>query len=126
MTDPSQTHSKVSAYIMAYEAPRVIDFMRDVLGGEVLLRLDRDDGTIMHASVNIGGSTVMISDGSQQYPSFPVWMHVYVDDVDATYTKALEWGAEPIEAPASKPDGDRRGGVKDKSGNIWWFAAVKG
>jgi uncharacterized glyoxalase superfamily protein PhnB len=116
-------HSTVSVYMMAFEAPRIVRFMEAVFGGKVILRFDREDGTLMHASVRIGDSVVMISDGKDDAPSFPVWLHVYVDDVDATYAKALEHGATSVSEPADQPDGDRRAGVKDTSGNTWWIGA---
>ncbi|MBB5754554.1 VOC family protein [Prosthecomicrobium pneumaticum] len=122
---PAQ-HSTVSVYILAYEAPRLLDFVAAVFGGAVVMRLDREDGTLMHASVRIGDSTLMIADGTPQWPSFPVWLHVYVDDVDATYALALEHGATSVDAPADKPDGDRRGGIKDPTGNTWWIATPAG
>lgn len=116
-------HSTVSVYMMAWDAPRTIGFMKDVFDAELLLRHDREDGTVMHASVRIGDSVVMISDGTEQYPSFPVWLHVYVDDVDGTYRRALDRGGVSIQEPADQPDGDRRAGVKDAAGNSWWIAS---
>jgi PhnB protein len=115
-------HPTVSVYMMASDADAVIAFVAQVFGGEVDLRHDREDGTLMHASLRIGDSVVMLSQGTQDYAGFPVWLHVYVDDVDATYAKALAFGAESIQAPSEKGDGDRRGGVRDAAGNSWWIA----
>jgi uncharacterized glyoxalase superfamily protein PhnB len=50
----------VSVYMMADGAQRVIDLMTDVLGGETLMRMDRDNGTILHAAVRIGDSVIML------------------------------------------------------------------
>lgn len=118
-------HSTVSVYMMAYDAPRIIAFVRGVFGGEVIMQHDRPDGTVMHASVRIGDSVVMIADGTEQFPSFPVWLHVYVEDVDETYRRALKHGAVGVDEPKDQPDGDRRGGIKDSAGNIWWIATAK-
>lgn len=123
MTDAADQHSTVSVYMITYEAPRIIDFIRDVFDGEVILRMDREDGTVAHASVLVDDSTIMIADGREDLPNFPVWLHVYVDDVDAVYQTALEHGAESVQEPADHPDGDRRAGVKDPSGNLWWIGA---
>ncbi|WP_379771380.1 VOC family protein [Flaviflagellibacter deserti] len=118
---PRKGHSTVSVYMMAWDAPRVIEFIREVFGGEVILRYDRDDGTLMHASVRVGDSTIMVADGTEQWPSFPVWLHVYVDDVDAAYQRALDHGGIPVQEPANQQDGDRRAGVRDVAGNTWWI-----
>ena len=115
-------YSTVSVYMMADGAQRVIGFVKEVFGAEVLMRLDRPDGTIMHASVRIGDSVVMIADGTPDFAAFPVWLHVYVADVDATYQQALTLGAQSVQAPSEQGDGDRRGGVKDPAGNTWWIA----
>ncbi len=117
-------HSTVSVYMMAFEAPRIIDFIEDVFGGQTLIRQNRDDGSVLHASIRIGDSVVMISDGTDHFPSFPVWLHVYVGDVDAVYAKALEHGAESVQKPEDNADGDRRGGVRDSAGNTWWIASA--
>ena len=123
MEDMSELHSTVSVYLIAYDAPRVIDFIRDVFAGEVLLRHDREDGTVQHATLAIDESTIMIADGSEEMPHFPAWLHVYVDDVDATYQLALDHGAVSVREPQDEPDGDRRAAVRDSSGNVWWIGA---
>lgn len=117
-------HSTVSPYVMAKDASRLIDFLDAVFGAEVLLRIDRDDGTIAHASVRIGDTVVMVSDGTDEYPAFPIWLHIYVDDADATFQRALANGGTAVAEPKDNPDGDRRGGVSDPAGNVWWIASA--
>ena len=115
-------HSTVSVYLMADRPDEVIGFVTDVLGGAVLLRLDREDGSLMHASLRIGDSVVMLGGASPDHSGFPVWLHVYVPDVDATYGRALAAGAASVQEPSEQGDGDRRGGVRDAAGNTWWIA----
>ena len=122
----SPGHSTVSVYLMADRPQQVIDFVTNVLGGSVLMRLDREDGSLMHASLTIGDSVVMLGGASEAFPGFPVWLHVYVPDVDATYRRALDHGAESVQEPSEQGDGDRRGGVKDPAGNTWWIATHVG
>jgi PhnB protein len=119
-------HSTVSVYLMADRPQEVIDFVTGVLGGSVLMRLDREDGSLMHASLSIGDSVVMLGSAGDAFPGFPVWLHVYVPDVDATYRRALERGAESVQEPSEKGDGDRRGGIKDPACNTWWIATHVG
>ena len=52
----------------------------------------------------------------------PSYVHVYVKDVDETYKRALEAGAVSVQAPVKKDDEDKRGGVKDAGGTMWWIA----
>jgi PhnB protein len=116
-------YNSVSVYIVANGAQRVIDFLKKTFEAEELRRFDMPDGKIMHGEVRISDTVVMIADGGGNYPAFPVWLHVYVPDVDATYKKALDAGGVSVQEPIRKEgDPDKRGGVKDPSGNTWWIA----
>ena len=121
------SYNSVSVYIMADHAQRVIDFLNLAFDGRNLRRFDGPNGRIMHAEVRVGDTVVMVSDATGAYPAFPVWLHVYVPDVDATYKKALAAGGISVQEPASKEgDPDRRGGVQDPAGNTWWISTQIG
>lgn len=51
-------------------------------------------------------------------------VHIYVQDVDATYRRALRAGAASVQEPVKKQDEDKRGGVKDAGGTTWWIATM--
>lgn len=118
-------HPDVSVYLMANEADAVIDFAKRFLGGELLRAGRRADGTLSHGEIQIGDSIVMISQANEQYPGFPVWLHVYVKDVDATFEQAKAAGVTVIQEPSSGGDGDRRAGLQDGSDNIWWVSTTE-
>jgi uncharacterized glyoxalase superfamily protein PhnB len=115
-------YSSVSIYMMADGAQRVIDFLIEAFDARPLRRQDDPDGSIMHAEVQLDDTVIMITDGGEGFPAFPVWLHVYVPDVDATYQRALKAGGVSVQEPVKKDDPDRRGGVKDPAGNTWWIA----
>jgi PhnB protein len=118
-----QGYASVSVYIMANDAQRVIDFLKQTFDAKQTRRTDLPDGSIMHAEVQIDDTVVMIADASDEFPGFPVWLHVYVPDVDATYQRALETGGVSVQEPSQREgEPDRRGGVKDPAGNTWWIA----
>ncbi len=118
-----QAYPSMSAYIVASNAQRVIDFLKQTFDAEELRRIEHPDGSIMHAEVRIDDSVVMIAgDGGGAFPAFPIWLHVYVPDVDATYERALSAGGISVQEPTQKDDPDRRGGVRDPAGNTWWIA----
>jgi uncharacterized glyoxalase superfamily protein PhnB len=119
-------YASVSVYVMADGAQRVIDFLKKTFDAQQLRRFDGPDGSIMHAEVRIDDTVVMISDGGGQFPAFPVWIHVYVPDVDATYRRALAAGGVSVQEPVQKGDPDRRCGVKDPAGNTWWISTQVG
>jgi uncharacterized glyoxalase superfamily protein PhnB len=83
-------------------------------------RYDMPDGSIMHAEVQIDDTVVMIANGGGDNPAFPIWLHIYVPDVDATYRRALDAGGLSVDEPKQREgDPDRRAGVKDPAGNTW-------
>ena len=116
-------YSTVSPYLIAAGAQRVVEFLQKAFGARQLRRFDLPDGSIMHVEVRIGDTVVMIGDAGAEWPAVPAHLHVYVDDVDAIYQRALEAGGTAVQPPERKPDDlDRRGGVKDPAGNTWWIA----
>ncbi|MBK8899984.1 MAG: VOC family protein [Anaerolineaceae bacterium] len=128
MTKPykPQDYASVSAYIMVDGAQKLIDFLAATFDAKVTRRFDNPDGTLMHGEVQIDDTIVMLADGGEGYLAFPVWLHVYVPDVDATYQKALAAGGVSVQEPVQKEDPDRRAGVKDPTGNTWWLATQVG
>ena len=117
----------VSPYLIAAGAQRVIDFLKQTFGATELRRYAMPDGSIMHVEVSIGDSVVMLGDAGDGWPAVPSHLPVYVEDVDATYRRALESGGVSVQAPERKgEDPDRRGGVKDPAGNTWWIATQVG
>ncbi len=115
-------YNAVSVYIVANGAQAIIDFLKKTFDAAELRRFDNPDGKIMHAEVRVTDTVVMIADSGPTHPAFPVWLHVYVPDVDATYQAALKAGGTPVQEPVQKGDPDKRGGFKDPSGNTWWVA----
>ena len=71
--------------------------------------------------MKIGDSIVMVSSSGARDPH-SAFLYVYVDDIDATYQRALQAGAESIEKPRDLPYGDRRAMVRDPCGNDWQIA----
>jgi uncharacterized glyoxalase superfamily protein PhnB len=80
----------------------------------------RPDGSIMHATLKIGDSMLMISDASEHAKTSRVMLYLYVPDVDASYQRALKAGATSVK-PTDQFYGDRSAGVKDAAGNQWFF-----
>ena len=74
--------------------------------------------------VRIGDSLVMVSESGER-DRFPALLYVYVDDVDATYQRALDAGAATIEAPLDTPYGDYRAMVRDPFGNAYQIASPR-
>jgi uncharacterized glyoxalase superfamily protein PhnB len=113
-------YTSVSPYLVVAGAQKVIDFAQATFGATQLRRYDNPDGTIMHAEFRIDDSVVMIGDAGSAWPPIASLLHVYVEDVDAVFARALKAGGTEVEAPKTREgDPDKRGTVKDPCGNLW-------
>jgi PhnB protein len=113
---------RVTPYLVVDGAAECLDFIRDVFGAEERLRLDGRNGTVGHAETAIGDSVLMVADGSEENATQPAMLHVYVEDCDATFERALAAGATALREPVDEFYGDRRADVRDRFGNHWSLA----
>lgn len=120
-------YPRVTPYLHVDGAAAAIDFYRDVLGATERMRMPAPDGKVGHAELEIGDSVVMLSD---QYPDMgilgpktlggtPVTIHVYVDDVDAVFERAIVAGAKAQRPLENQFYGDRSGQFEDPFGHRW-------
>jgi uncharacterized glyoxalase superfamily protein PhnB len=115
----------VTPYLTVDGAAKLLDFVKEAFGAEMRGDAMRTpDGKIGHAEVQIGDSVVMLSDASTSDTGEvnTALLHLYVEDVDATYKRAIEAGATSVREPSNQFYGDRSAGVRDSVGNQWWIA----
>jgi PhnB protein len=116
----------VTPYILVQGADKLIDFVKKAFDAKETERYSMPNGTIGHAEVRLGDSVIMVSDAQgEDYKPMAAGIHLYVEDCDAVYKRALEGGATSIMEPADQFYGDRSAGVKDQFGNRWWIAMHK-
>lgn len=116
-------YNSVSPYLLVAGADATIEFLKRVFSAVELRRFPDDAGKVMHAEVRIDDTVVMLADPpAPDRTPVPSHVHVYVEDVDATYHRALEAGAVSVQEPVKKQDEDKRGGVRDPGGTTWWIA----
>jgi PhnB protein len=118
---PEGYHS-ITPYLQVNGAAQLIDFLKRAFGAEEVMRVNQPDGTIGHAQMSVSGSVVELADASQQFKPNPTAIWLFVDDVDATYQRALEAGAASIHGPMDQDYGNREASVKDPFGNHWYLA----
>lgn len=112
----------VTPYLIVDGAARLLDFVRDAFGAEERFRMAGDDGRVTHAEVRIGDSIIMVSDANDRHPALPAMLHLYVEDCDEMYRRALAAGAESVQEVTTQFYGDRSGGVRDSTGVTWWIS----
>ncbi|MBZ0202901.1 MAG: VOC family protein [Ignavibacteria bacterium] len=113
----------VIPFLVCNDTQKVIDFAVDVFGAKVDDISKNDKGTIMHATIHIRSSAIMLSEASKEYPPNSAMIYIYVDNVDDVYKKGIEAGGESLREPTNEFYGDRSCGLKDISGNQWWIAS---
>lgn len=112
-------HNSLSPYLIVDDARAALAFIRAVFGAEPIFVHRGDTGDIVHAEVKIDDTVLMIG----QMPGGPdAHLHVYVPDVDGAFAKARAAGGAVVQEPTEKGDGDRRGGISDPTGTIWWLS----
>jgi PhnB protein len=119
----------VTAYPIVQDVPACIAFLGHVFGATEKLRMTGSAGGY-HAEVQIGDTLLMIGGGGPDVAwkgdARPMAFHIYVPDTDAICRRALDAGAESLQAPADQQWGERTANVKDPSGNFWYIATCKG
>ena len=108
-------------------AAAAIDFYSEVFGAKERMRMGGPGDKIGHAELQIGDSVVFVADemaemgflGPQSVGGTPVVLNVYVEDVDATYARAIQAGATELRAVETQFYGDRSGMFEDPFGHQW-------
>ena len=117
------TYRTVTPYLLVAGADAELAFLKAAFGAQERDVSRNTDGSIMHAEITIGDSLVMIGQAGGQWQPRDGAFYLWVDDVDATYRKALAAGGTSESEPEDKPYGHRNAGVIDPSGLTWWIAA---
>jgi PhnB protein len=123
-------YASVTPYLIVAGAAQAIDWYRDAFGAVERTRMEAGEGKLGHAELQVGDSVVMLADeypdmgfkGPVAYGGSPVSMLLYVDDVDASWAKAVGMGAEVVRPLADQFYGDRTGTLKDPFGHQWTLA----
>ena len=113
-------YSPVMPYIVVSDAERFITFITDVFGAEEKLRVNHEDGSVMHCEYSINGGTIMFGQAGSMWPPFPCGMYLVVEDVDGLYEKGIARGAKGNQEPGDRGYG-RAAGFVDEWGNQWWL-----
>src|SRR5215475_10021168 len=112
----------VTPYLFVEGASRLIEFICAAFDGEVMFQQKRPDGAVMHATIRIGDSMLMLADPTLEFGAMPSSIYLYVSDCNTVYERALASGGVSVFPMMTLPSGERYGGVKDPCGNIWWIA----
>jgi len=123
----------LTPHIIVQDATRAIDFYKKAFGAQEQTRHMAPDGkTVMHAQLKIGNSMLMLANEFPPMCVSPkarggtsVTLHLYVENVDAAFDRAVKAGCT-VKMPVSDQFwGDRYGQVEDPFGHLWSLGTHK-
>lgn len=122
-------HHVVTPGVAIVGAAKVIAFLEKAFDGTVVDKYEGPGGVVFHAEVMLGDSVVMLGEAQPDagHSAMPAMLSYYVptgNDVDATYKRALEYGAKSITEPKNEFYGYRSATVQDAGGNKWTICAL--
>jgi PhnB protein len=123
-------YPRLTPYLAIDGAGEAIEFYSKVLGAKERMRMPNPDGGVGHAELELGDSLIMLADASEEMGfrsprslgASPVTLHLYVEDVDSVFERALAQGATEVRAIENQFYGDRSGQFEDPFGHRWNIA----
>jgi PhnB protein len=116
-------YQTVMPYLIIQRADKFLEFCKKIFSATEKMKHLNENDQIMHAEIQIGGSTIMFSEASPEFPVQTAGLYVHVADADETYSQSLNEGAKSIMAPRDQEYG-RSGGIVDPCGNTWWITSA--
>lgn len=120
-------YPRVTPYLYIDGAAAAIDFYCSVLGAKERMRMSGPDGRVGHAELDLGDSMIMLADqnpdmdvrGPLAIGGTPMSLHVYVEDADGVFDRAIQAGAKVLRPVEDQFYGDRSGQFEDPFGHRW-------
>src|ERR1700686_5568519 len=114
---PTGFHT-LTPHLTVRNATEALEFYKKALGAEVLHVANMPDGKVMHASLRIGDSMLMLNDEMPEYGVLSplgrngsaVTIHIYTENPDAAFNRAVSAGAQ-VMMPMMDQFGQDRYGV---------------
>jgi PhnB protein len=125
-----EVQPSVSPHLVVGDGAAAVDFYVKAFSAVELGRVPGPDGRLMHAALQINGSTVLLNDDFPEYNDgksstptalggTPVTIHLTVTDVDSKFQQAIDAGATVVSALEDQFWGDRYGVLRDPFGHHW-------
>jgi PhnB protein len=104
------------------DAPVLLKFLKDGLGGEEVAMVRYPDGGIRHAEVLLGDTRIFLGQETLDRPAMACRVYLFVENVDKAYARALRTDAVGLSPPHDAFYGDRVAVIRDPVGNHWTLA----
>ena len=123
----------ITPFMTVRDAARAIEFYKQAFGAKEKGVMKGPDGKVMHAELVIGDSIIMLADEFPEFGSLSpqsiggsgTGLHIYIEDVDSAFDRAVKAGAT-VEMPVADMFwGDRYGKLHDPFGHKWSIGTHK-
>lgn len=132
---PEGFHS-VTPSLIVRRAKDAIEFYKKVFGAKLTCMHEKPDGKVMHATIEIGDSILMLADECPPHEGHEkecvrspeglkgttINLYLYVNNADEIFNKAIKNGAVVSMPIDDMFWGDRMGVFKDPFGHSWSVA----
>jgi PhnB protein len=121
--------STLTVHLTVPGCANYIEFLKHAFNAVEISRSPGPGGKLMHASVKIGDTIMMLNDDFPEMGappiaqgSWPLRLNLYVPDADATWAQALAHGCQVVFPLQDQFWGDRYGQLRDPAGFVWAIA----
>ena len=116
-------YTSVTPWIISLSSSKLIEFLKAAFDAEEIphSRITNEEGIIIQVVVKIGDALLMLFDSREGWPPTPGFLNLYVEDVEATYQKAIKLGAESVTDIIALWFGEKVCRILDPFGNLWWI-----
>lgn len=132
MTYRPEGFTDITLHLTVKGAADYVEFLKKAFNAKEIDRSSMPDGRLMHATVRIGDSYIMLNDhfpemGAHPIPEgdWPLRINLYVADSDAQWAQAIAAGCIVVFPLQDQFWGDRYGQVRDPKGFVWSIATRK-
>ncbi len=120
----------VLPHMCVRDIAEAIAFYQHVFGATEIERLVVPGGRTVHAEIKIGDSPISLSEEDPNNHNHSplslggstVAINLYVEDVDATFDRAIAAGSKVLFPVGNQFYGDRSGRLADPFGHMWMIA----
>ncbi|KAJ8906532.1 hypothetical protein NDN08_003025 [Rhodosorus marinus] len=127
VTPIPENHEGFLPYLSVKDADASLELYKKAFDADVGITLKMPDGTIAHASLQVGRTQIMLCQENDMFPmksaksigGCPMNLTRYVEDVDSAFQQAVDAGMEVKEKLKTHFYGDRMGTLVDPDGYEW-------
>lgn len=115
-------------YLTVDDPAKLIAFAQKGLGADELKdqRWEHPPGKVIHTALRVEGCVIEVGRSSAEWKAMPMAIHLYVEDVEAVYDRAVKAGGVSLHEVREMEYDERACAVRDPCGNNWYIATHTG